>query len=176
MPMRTQTLLLLLAAFLACGTVAHASTDCDNPVTSAEVAECADREHSAAEQRLNAVYSQVLASLHRVDAEYLRSYPNHHPLRAAASLAAAQRAWLTFRRQSCHVEELVALSGNPNQGDLSAIAVTTCESRLSSARTVELENLASAYDIALGEEPAASIIRTGSGPRHRLPAAAHVER
>ncbi|MHA6824125.1 lysozyme inhibitor LprI family protein [Ralstonia pseudosolanacearum] len=174
--MRTQTLLLLLATVLACCKVAHASTDCDNPVTSTEVAECADRERAAAEQRLSAVYSQVLASLQRVDAEYLRSYPNHQPLRAAASLAAAQRAWLTFRRQSCHVEELVARSGNPSRGDTSAIADTTCESRLSSARAVELENLASSYDIALGEEPAASIARTGSGPRHRLPAAAHVER
>lgn len=150
--MMIRTLFLLIASFLACGEVAHAGNDCSNPATSAEVAECADRESSAVEQKLNAVYSQVLMGLGRVDKEYGHSYPNRPALHAAESFAAAQRAWLNFRRQSCHVENLVVLNGNPDRGDQSAIAVAACESRLASARGAELQNLASSYDISVGED------------------------
>ncbi|WP_231678501.1 lysozyme inhibitor LprI family protein [Ralstonia pseudosolanacearum] len=147
--------MLLLASLLACCEVAHAGNDWGNPVTPAEVAECANHESSAAEQRLIAVYSHVLVGLKRVDAEYVHSYPNRPPLHAAASLVAAQRTWLNFRRQSCRVEQLVVLSGNPSRGDQPAIAVTACEGKLSSARAVELESLASSYGIPLNEEPSA---------------------
>lgn len=147
--------MLLLASLLACCEVAHASNDCDNPVASAEVVERAGHESSAAERRLISVYSQVLVGLRRVDAEYVRSYPNRPPLHVAASLVAAQHTWLNFRRQSCRVEQLVILSGNPSRGDQAAIAVTACEGKLSSARAVELESLASSYGITLNEEPGA---------------------
>ncbi|MCT7307916.1 lysozyme inhibitor LprI family protein [Ralstonia wenshanensis] len=149
--MKTRAPLLLIVALLACGGSAHASTDCNNPVTPAEVAECADRENSVNEQKLRAVYSQVLIGLGRIDKEYSHTYPNRPPLRVAESFASAQRAWLKFRRQSCHVEKLIVLNGNPSRGDQSAAAVTACESRLALARVAELENLASTYDISVGE-------------------------
>lgn len=152
MPMMTRAPLLLTALLLACGGVAHASTDCGNPVTSADVAECADRENLVTEQKLGAVYSQVLMGLRKVDKEYGHSYPNRPPLHAAESFAAAQRAWLNFRRQSCHVEELVVRNSNSSRGDQPAIAVAACESRLSSARVAELESLATTYDISASKD------------------------
>ncbi|ATI29520.1 MULTISPECIES: lysozyme inhibitor LprI family protein [Ralstonia solanacearum species complex] len=169
--MVTRTPLSLIALLLACCGIAHAGNDCGNPVTAAEVAACADRESSAAEQRLSTVYSQVLAGLKRVDKEYGHLYPNRPPLRAAASLSAAQRAWLNFRRQSCHVEELVVFYGNPSRGDQPAIAVAACEGRLSSARAAELESLASSYDISLGEDPRPSPEQVGPNASRDLPAA-----
>lgn len=160
--MMTRTRFLLIASLLACGGGAHAGSDCGNPVTSAEVAECTDRESSAIEQKLNAVYSQVLMGLGRVDKEYGHSSPNRPALHAAESFAAAQRAWLNFRRQSCHVENLVVLNGNPGRGDQPAIAVAACESRLSSARVTELRNLASSYDISISEDSKPSLMQTSS--------------
>ncbi|WP_239498074.1 lysozyme inhibitor LprI family protein [Ralstonia sp. GX3-BWBA] len=144
--------LLLTASLLAWGGVAYASTDCGNPVTSADVAQCADRESLVIERKLGAVYSQVLIGLRKVDKEYSHSYPNRPPLHAAESFAAAQRAWLNFRRQSCHVEELVVRNGNPSRGDQPGIAVAACESRLSSARVAELENLVTTYDISASKD------------------------
>ncbi|MBR7539976.1 DUF1311 domain-containing protein, partial [Mycobacterium tuberculosis] len=74
------------------------------------------------------------------------------PLHAAESFAAAQRAWLNFRRQSWRVEELVVRNSNPSRGDPSAIAVAACESRLSSARVAELESLVTTYDISASKD------------------------
>lgn len=142
---------LLIVSLLACGRGAHASTDCGNPVTTAEIAECTNREASATEQRLNAVYSQVLTGLEAIDKGYGHSYPNRQPLRAANSFAAAQRAWLNFRRLTCHVEELIVLNGNPGRGDQPAIAIAACELRLSLARVAELEKLASSYEISVSK-------------------------
>lgn len=164
-----------MASLLACCGVAHSSNDCGNPVTSAEVAECVDREGSAAEQRLSAVYSQILVGLKRVDKEYGDTYPTRPPLRVAASFSAAQRVWLSFRRQSCHVEKLVALSGNPSRGDQPAITVAACEGRLSSARAVELENLASSYGTSLSEDSKPPLKQTGSNVSGELSAAHRVE-
>lgn len=143
----------LFALLLGLGELAFASDDCSNPVTTAAVAVCVERNHALAEQRLNAVYGRILSALRKVDAEYARSYPERPALHAAESLVAAQRIWRVFRRESCHSEALIVLSGNPSRGDNAAITLSACEARLASARADELESLARSYDIALTDGP-----------------------
>jgi uncharacterized protein YecT (DUF1311 family) len=150
--MMTRNSFLLIASLLVCGGGAHASTDCGNPVTSAEVAECVDQENSVTEQKLRAVYSQIFIGLGRIDKEYGLSNPNRPPLHSAEAFAAAQRTWLKLRHQSCHVEELVVRNSNPSRGDQPVIAVAACEGRLSSARVAELEGLATTYNISVSKD------------------------
>ena len=142
-------LLVLLPVLGSVPLVAIGAEPCTNPVNSAEIAECGDRDAQAAEKELNVVYQQVMKGLGRAESDFGKDFPNMKALQLRANLIAAEREWLKYRAQSCKLEGQVVLSGNPSRGDFSGIAETACQAQFARARVGELKRFAKIYDIQI---------------------------
>lgn len=131
-----------LLPLLLAATTSFANVDCENPITTKDMAECDQMDSSAVNKRLNAVYRKVLRGLQMVDSTFAHDYPDRKPLRAAASLVAAQKTWLAYRQQSCQLQGLIVRAGNPSRGGYEGLTASSCETQMASARADELEQLA----------------------------------
>lgn len=88
----------LLVAALLCGLFANrlAAQDCQNPTTTAEMRACENKRYEDADRKLQAVYSQALASVGADRKEKLR---------------AAQSAWILFRDKNADFSASAAEGG-----------------------------------------------------------------
>lgn len=108
-------------ALLAVQTSA-AGPDCRDPQDQATMNMCAARDFQAADGELNRTYGDVMRTL---DDE-----------RFKAKLVVAQRAWIQFRDNQCNFE-----SADNEGGSLHPLVFAACETRLTKARTKELQDI-----------------------------------
>ena len=96
---------------------------------------CAYRDFERADAAMNAQWRLTMAEMKEADRTIDRSYdrqPTH-----AATLLAAQRAWLTYRDQHCLGESFTARGGS-----MAPMLVSGCKASLTEARTKQLKELA----------------------------------
>jgi uncharacterized protein YecT (DUF1311 family) len=95
---------------------------CADPQTTAEMRDCAGKEYKQADAELNRVYKQLMSKL---DDE------GHK-----AALKNAQQAWIRYRDANCEYEAYL------NQGGtIYPVIYTGCLTRMTRARTTELQEL-----------------------------------
>jgi uncharacterized protein YecT (DUF1311 family) len=99
---------------------------CTNPVTQADMNECAALDWEIADAELNAAYAQAIATARDMNA--------YSQVNVEESLREAQRAWVTFRDLACEVESLVAEGGSMQPMIYSACLTTLTEERTDALR------------------------------------------
>ena len=122
--------LLLLAAAPATD-----EESCGNPQTQLMINTCAYRGFERADAAMNAQWRVTMAAAREDDRQIDRSYdrqPTH-----AATLLAAQRAWLTYRDQHCLGESFYARGGS-----MASMLESGCKATLTETRTKQLKALA----------------------------------
>jgi uncharacterized protein YecT (DUF1311 family) len=119
------SLLLLLAAFLCCDSMARAQhmnssgAPCRNVAVTLAMENCFDKAYRAADSGLNQTYRQISKVLQPDDLERLK---------------AAQRLWVQFRDATCTAE-----SDLYSGGTASAPAYSACLEELTRQRTADLK-------------------------------------
>lgn len=133
--MRLTPFLTCIAALplcLATGLAAHADQlNCSDTATSPEIEACAEKDLKTADTALNAAYQDEIAYMRSLDIDLPKDQQG-----AEAALRAAQRAWITYRDQTCLAEGYTYAGGTGE-----AAAVTQCAARVTQARATELENM-----------------------------------
>lgn len=92
---------------------------------------CAAMDYEKADKELNRVWPKVMAYAKQLD-----SYEDKSLKGAADALLKAQRAWIKYRDGQCELEGFYARGGT-----LEPPLVATCKTRLTRARTEELQNV-----------------------------------
>ena len=85
---------------------AAAAQDCDSPLTQSDMNACAQADWQAEDARLNAVWAEALALMRSIDEDLPK-----HERGAADGLRRGQRAWLTFRDETCAAQGYLAHGG-----------------------------------------------------------------
>jgi len=116
--------MILLAA------LALSSSTCRPPSSDAERIECARLELATAEQAMNYALARGLDTARSNDENASAA---KGPQSRAARLAVAQDAWLRYREAQCAAEYLAS-----GAGSLEAVNRIWCQTRLTKARTTEL--------------------------------------
>jgi uncharacterized protein YecT (DUF1311 family) len=94
--------------------------DCNNAMTQSAMNICADQDYRAADAKLNAAYSRLIAA--QDDAGF------------KAKLRTAQRAWISFRDTECTYE-----TADNEGGSIHPLVYAVCLTRLTKERTKALE-------------------------------------
>lgn len=106
-------------------------SECDGPVTQAEMNACQAALWQAADAELNAAYGEARAYMVELDANLSQDRRG-----AADKLREAQRAWITFRDAAC------AAAGWPMRGGTAEpLLVNGCLTELTRQRTAQLRDL-----------------------------------
>ena len=115
--------LLLVSLPLFFATLLHAEekVDCKNPKYTPEFNFCSEQAFKAADKKLNDTYKKVQAALSEEDKKALQSI---------------QRDWIKLRGQHCALE-----TKETKQGTSWYQFQTDCETRLTKARTTDIESL-----------------------------------
>lgn len=106
--------------------------DCANAATQSAMNICAAQDLTAADEALNAAWTDAMARAKTVDAGMPEADRG-----AADALRAAQRAWITVRDSGCEAEAWT-YSG----GTMQPMVVANCKTRVTGARTAELRAFA----------------------------------
>ncbi len=125
---------LALAALAFIPTVALA--DCDQPADNAETAQCLGEQMHETDQRINAVYKQLMGTL---------------PETGKRDLRAEQRAWLKKRDATCRLDNKETNRERWMQAILADHPKTICVVRFTNLRADELEMM-----LAAPQEPPAT--------------------
>lgn len=120
----------LTLAFLPCAATAQ-EVDCANAQAQTELTYCAEQDWNAADARLNAAYESAISAMRGIDINL-----DAQDRGAEAALRAAQRAWITFRDNTCAAEGW-AMHG----GSAEPMVIYGCRARVTAARADELENM-----------------------------------
>lgn len=104
--------------------LAAQQVDCANAVTQAQMTQCAAEELGAADDALNAAFGKAMTKMRGLDG-------------GEDVLRRAQRAWISFRDTACAAEGLPYAGGS-----MQGMVVVNCKTRLTDARTADLEALA----------------------------------
>jgi uncharacterized protein YecT (DUF1311 family) len=121
-----------LSLWAVAGTASAASLDCKDPVTDAEISECAAQDWQKADDTLNAVYSKALAKAAKDDADLAET--SAELVGEVKALKHAQRAWIAYRDAECDLQGFGARGGT-----LEPVMVTNCWASMSRARTEDLK-------------------------------------
>lgn len=105
--------------------------DCSKAQAQVELAYCAEQDWNAADARLNAAYKVVVAAMKGMDAGL-----DANDRGAEDALRAGQRAWITYRDQTCAAEAWMAHGGSAEP-----MMIYACRARVTDARAEELENM-----------------------------------
>ena len=109
--------------------------NCRNPVTQADMTQCAAMEFDRADRELNQVWRSALAAVRQGDRDSA-PYTDGRPS-GEAVLLAAQRSWLSFRDQHCTLEGY-AMRG----GTAEPMVYDGCRARLTEERARQLRDIA----------------------------------
>ena len=120
----------LTLAFLP-GAAAAQNVDCTNAQAQTELTYCAEQDWNAADARLNAAYESAISAMRGIDSSL-----DAQDRGAEAALRAAQRAWISFRDNTCAAEGW-AMHG----GSAEPMVIYGCRARVTAARADELENM-----------------------------------
>ncbi|WP_241657336.1 lysozyme inhibitor LprI family protein [Aurantiacibacter suaedae] len=127
-------LLLLLAA----GTAAAEPADiCAEPITQADMNQCAARNYAEADEALNVQWSRTAEAMRERDSQLDRKYDDRPGY--FETLLAAQRAWITYRDEHCTSDGYLYRGGS-----MEPLIVSTCKTELTKQRTSQLADLMSA--------------------------------
>lgn len=108
--------------------------NCAEPITQADMTQCAWRDFKVADTALNAQWKVTLDAMKQADR--VTSMQDGRPGYAAALLK-AQRAWLVFRDAQCLSEGYEARGGS-----MESMLVGGCRAELTRQRTAQLKKLA----------------------------------
>lgn len=132
---RTRLAALVASLFLAPLPALAQDPDCGDPVTQAEMNDCAIADWQAQDAVLNDAYAEAMALLQAWDADLPEN------LRGGADkLRAGQRAWITYRDAACAAEGY-AMRG----GSAEPLLVYGCMARLTEERAQDLQAMVEAY-------------------------------
>ncbi len=127
MPMRPLILAVLPAVFLAMPLAAQ-DLDCANSETQIEMTACAEQDWRAADADLNDAYKSALAMMQEYDMALPKAQQG-----AAAHLRDAQRAWITFRDETCSAEGYQV-----HGGSMEPMVIYGCQARITADRAEDL--------------------------------------
>jgi uncharacterized protein YecT (DUF1311 family) len=116
-----QLLLVSLSLFFAVPLHAEAMVDCKSPKYTPEFNFCSEQAYKAADKKLNDTYKKAQTALSDEDKQALLSI---------------QRDWLKLRDQHCNLE-----TKETKQGTAWYQFHMDCQTRLTQARTVDIESL-----------------------------------
>lgn len=105
--------------------------DCSKAQTQVEMTYCAEQDWNAADARLNTAYKVAVAAMKGMDAGL-----DANDRGAEDALRAGQRAWITYRDQTCAAEAWMAHGGSAEP-----MMIYACRARVTDARADELENM-----------------------------------
>lgn len=136
--MRAAMLALGLAGVAFGARAQDAATDaipnCETAETQQEMNACAALDYQEADADLNDAYAAATAAMARVDQVQPKDQTG-----AVEALKAAERAWIAYRDLACAAE------GWPNHGGtVDPLVVSSCKTRLTTARAEDLWALAEA--------------------------------
>ncbi len=135
--MRIAALCLLpLIAASAASAASAQEVDCANPQYQMEMTFCAEQDWLAQDENLNAAYGAAMDLMKIVDAGLPRDQQG-----AATHLRDGQRAWITFRDQTCAAEGYMMHGGSAEP-----MVIYGCYARLTASRAEELWQLAEQAD------------------------------
>lgn len=105
--------------------------DCSKAEAQADMTFCAEKDWTAADARMNASYKTAVAAMKEIDSNLDTADRG-----AEDALRAAQRAWVTFRDQTCAAEGWSAHGGTAEP-----MLIYACRARVTAARADELDNM-----------------------------------
>ena len=105
--------------------------DCSKAEAQTELTFCAEKDWKAADLDLNTAYKTAIAEMKKIDASL--AAPDRG---AEEALRASQRAWVTFRNQTCAAEGWAAHGGTAEP-----MLIYGCRARVTAARADELANM-----------------------------------
>lgn len=127
--------LTLAAAFALAAAPSFAQDqDCPNAMAQSELNQCAFDDWKTQDAALNAVWAEAMSVLKAVDADLPEDERG-----AADLLRKGQKAWISFRDDSCAAEAYVMHGGSAEP-----MLVYGCMARLTEARTQDLRFIADA--------------------------------
>lgn len=129
--MTRAALLAVLLAALPCAAAAQ-DVDCAKAEAQVELTYCAEQDWNAADARLNEAYKIAISAMKGIDLNLDAADRG-----AEAALRAAQRAWLTFRDQTCAAEGWAMHGGSAEE-----MVIYSCRARVTADRADELANMA----------------------------------
>ena len=112
---------LILALPLVVFAASAADIDCNKAMDQTSMNMCADKDYQAADKKLNDIYRKVTTAL--------------DDAKLQAKLKTAQRAWIQYRDTEC-IFEVAENEG----GSIYPLVYSGCLTRLTNARTKELQN------------------------------------
>jgi uncharacterized protein YecT (DUF1311 family) len=128
--MRIRAVTAILAVALASPVMADQEIDCSNANGWYERFFCADKEFTAADAELNAIYKALLAQVAKGDDD------RYDAKTWEAALRTSQRAWVAFRDAECNGLVMMEFSGGTDQ----QAAAVICMTDLTKARIVSLKD------------------------------------
>ena len=120
---------------LAAGPVQAQEVDCALAETQQDMNLCAQQDWQAADAGLNAAYAQAMILMTDIDADLPEDEQG-----AARNLRNAQRSWIAFRDAACAAEAYMMHGGSAQP-----LLLYGCMARLTTARVLDLEQLAQTY-------------------------------
>ncbi len=132
---RLSPLVLLLTALPFTALPLRASAqdvDCANAQAQVDLTFCADKDWKAADADLNAAYEVAISAMKGIDLNL--DAPDRG---AEKALRASQRAWITFRDNTCTAEGYAFHGGSAEE-----MVILQCRARVSATRAEELGNMA----------------------------------
>lgn len=124
----------ITSAFLA-GPAAAQDVDCANAEAQVELNFCAEAEFLEADDDLNLAYSDARDLMRQIDADLSAEERG-----AEVALRDGQRAWITFRDETCLAESYVFAGGSAQP-----MVYSGCQARLTQQRAAVLWDLVSEY-------------------------------
>jgi uncharacterized protein YecT (DUF1311 family) len=100
--------------------------DCSEAVTTVEMNYCAERDYERADEKLNAIYQEVVAGIRDSDGQ-----PPYDPKSWESELRSTQLSWIAFRDAQC--KGLVPMEWGGGTGTTAAVLI--CMTELTKART-----------------------------------------
>ena len=124
----------MIAALLLLAAAPEPKLDCADPQDQSSMNMCAQRDYERADTEMNAQYRLATATMRAADKEVDRA-SDSQPL-YYDTLVAAQRAWLTFRDQTCLLESFEARGGS-----MQPMLDSGCKAQLTRERTKQLKSM-----------------------------------
>lgn len=118
--------------FAAALTASAQDIDCANAQAQVELTFCAEQDWNAADADLNAAYGTAISAMKSIDSSL--AAPDRG---AEKALRASQRAWVTFRDNTCAAEGWSFYGGSAEP-----MVIYQCRARVSATRAEELANMA----------------------------------
>ena len=122
-------------AILLTGPLQAQEVDCAMAETQQDMNFCAEQDWQAADEVLNDAYAKAMILMNTIDADLPEEDKG-----AVSHLRRAQRSWMDFRDAACAAEAYMMHGGSAEP-----MLLYGCMARLTSARAVDLEQLAQTY-------------------------------